>query len=96
MGKWLKDAVELMANPGQVLTADWKPVETAPKDGTWILLRCRNGAGKAMVPVVAAWRIVDASYSHMNHVGYAWRDSANFTDLTGLVVARGADWMPLP
>jgi hypothetical protein len=31
----------------------WKPIETAPRDGTWLLLWCEFG--DADEPVVARW-----------------------------------------
>ena len=91
-----EDNAELMADPVQVLTAAWKPIETAPKDGTWILLRGRNSMDKPMVPVVAAWRTVERRFANNSYYVCSWWDSANLMDLTSLAATPGADWMSLP
>lgn len=74
----------------------WRPIGTAPKDGTWILLRGRNGAGRPMVPVVAAWRVGEGSGDALR---VTWRDSASLRDVSSLLKEDGGalpDWAVLP
>jgi len=73
--------------------ASWQSIETAPKDGTWILLRGRNSADYPMIPVVCAWRRGEDGRM-------AWRDSAGLRDMNVLIAdvpaGSAADWHPLP
>lgn len=65
--------------------SEWQPIETAPKDGSWVLLRGINAVGRSMIPVVAAFRPAGCL-----HVG--WVDSGSFKHVDDLAV----DWHPLP
>lgn len=72
--------------------AAWQPIDTAPKDGTWILLRGKNSVGRPMIPVVAAWRY--------ERDCYGWYDSGNLKKMFDVDIspedAKNAEWMPLP
>lgn len=72
----------------------WRPMEEAPLDGTWILLRGRNAANHPMIPVVCSWR----SASIVSPL--AWRDSASLRDMQHLISDvppdGAADWASLP
>ena len=68
----------------------WESMDTAPKDGTWILLRGRNAVGAPMIPVVAAWRLGGDGK-------YAWRDSAKLSDVSARASrSTGSLVKPLP
>jgi hypothetical protein len=73
--------------------AIWQPIETAPRDGTWILLRTRNSVGAPMAPVVAAWRFSPVRLGQ----GPAWY-CAESGHLIAVGASRGheVDWAPLP
>lgn len=76
------------------MSEEWQNVASAPRDGTWFLLRGRNSVNRPMVPVVCAWTT--------DHKGslLAYRDSASLKDMTSLVAdvpaGSSADWHPLP
>ena len=66
-------------------TSSWRPIESAPMDGTWILLRGRSAVEQSMIPVVAAFSPVGSGC-----VG--WFDSGSFRHVESLAV----EWQPLP
>lgn len=72
-------------------------MDSAPRDGTWILIRGRNAAGHPMTPVVCAWKAKPFGY-HGAELG--WRDSASLRDMNHLITdvppGHSADWAPLP
>lgn len=62
----------------------WAPIETAPKDGTWVLAIARGAP--AHFAVVVSYRTY-----HPNAKGKEeWRDAA------GSKCPRVTHWMPLP
>lgn len=67
---------------------EWKTIDTAPKDKSWVLVRGYNSAGQPMVPVVAAWMPHGATHQ-------GWVDSGSFKPLDGMLSDNG-EWMPLP
>lgn len=66
----------------------WQPIETAPKDGTYILLA--GLSGYTTTPLRASVGHFDPDYRPLN----PWQDHANnaFTDGGSLPTL----WMPLP
>jgi hypothetical protein len=66
----------------------WKPASTAPRDGTWLLLRGRNMANEPMIPVVVAWKPPGSPST-------GWWDSGSFKNCDSLATGD-ADWHPLP
>jgi hypothetical protein len=85
-----------MSEDEPVRPAIWRPMEEAPKDGTWILIRGRNSAGAYMVPVVAAWRFSPLGPGQ----GPSWFDATSGKDVANVIAdvprGRAADWTPLP
>jgi hypothetical protein len=63
-----------------------RPIEEAPKDGTWLLFFGRNSTRQRMIPVVIAWSPPG--------LGEGWRDSAGGASMDSLV-ATGGDFIPL-
>lgn len=74
---------------------DWKSSDTAPTDGTWILIRARNSIDKPTVPIVAAYKSGGAVGTSRTDHHIAWRSSETGDDLTNYM-ADGWDWTPLP
>ena len=64
---------------------DWQPIETAPKDGTRVLLIGKNGANRWMRPFVGYWT-----------PRYAW--SLDVYDFESVLTNYHppTHWMPLP
>lgn len=65
----------------------WRPIESAPKDGTWVLLSCDHGQ------YVAGW-LTEGDGDTVNFSGWYVEDNKH-----GPYALRGAaptHWMPLP
>lgn len=63
---------------------DWQPIETAPKDRTWVLCAWKNSAGRFGIPVSLYWH------------GECWTDiDPALTPVTQNAL-RPTHWMPLP
>jgi hypothetical protein len=68
------------------MSEEWRPIETAPKDGTWIVAWCVHPYASSMTqpdeyvgPVVASW---------IDHNGGGWTWHGHLGNFT--------HWMPLP
>lgn len=60
----------------------WQPIETAPRDGTWILLQAKG----SVIPVIARWGIGEIGKD-------CWVDG----DFSPCPYApKATHWMPLP
>ena len=70
---------------------DWKPIETAPKDGTEILAVEVSGH----VPTVTIWGRSDFAVVHWDEIAGAWRDCSDL-GAAGLDPFEPQYWMPLP
>ena len=63
---------------------EWQPIETAPKDGTWVLV-CGNG-----------WDVMMASYSYDGRIGRGYFWGPTEWDDYELAEQQPTHWMPLP
>lgn len=70
-----RKAAELLA------AGAWQPIETAPKDGTWVLAVGKNGAGRWTTPQTVRWTGLWESPVH---------------DARVEVYHQPTHWMPLP
>lgn len=75
--KRARAAIAALSSPG---VEGWRPIETAPKDGTEFL----GGRGKDVR--VWRWKVYD---------GF-WRDLTGFIPLHGSGAAKPTHWLPLP
>ncbi len=78
--------VVLYDGPGEIVKYDgWQPIETAPKDGTPILLFCPG-----------SWygdeRVVGCFGSYCCSVEFYWVDLAS----EGMSLDKPTHWLPLP
>lgn len=65
---------------------DWQPIETAPKDGTWVLLTVRHVEGWPQMEV-GQWT---ADQKYRVTKAPCWCDTE------GLLLPGVTHWMPLP
>ena len=66
------------------LSLQWQPIETAPKDGTWILGWRKR---KALEDQIETWQYTADTSSH-----WFWANSADTNDYD----EEPTHWMPLP
>lgn len=66
--------------------SEWQPIETAPKDGTQVLIT--DGTGLC---AVASWE----DYAAELYDGVGWRDAGDM-GWGGTVYHAPTHWMPLP
>lgn len=70
----------------------WQPIETAPRDGTPVLI-CWAAPGYSASMAVAEW---DQDYAEMDFTdGVGWRDGSDY-GCGGMIGAMPSHWMPLP
>ena len=67
----------------------WKPIESAPKDGTYILI-----ARKAMPPVVAKWFQNGSKEKKSWRAG--WPSEWRGVDTGATILGKPTHWMELP
>lgn len=64
------------------MMSDWQPIETAPKDGTVIILYNRRG-----IVAAGAWLNID---------GFPWEFFDGTTETNGWGAVSVTHWQPLP
>lgn len=77
---------------------EWQPIETAPKDGTWILVYCDDPDDMYEAlddsfenrPVSAQWTTNLNGLTVEGHWQFAWFDGGYYGD------CKPTHWMPLP
>jgi hypothetical protein len=75
---------------------EWQPIETAPKDGTWVLLcggKITYGWDSESYPpsVVGQWARPDSDIGYRDDWQFAWYDSGCYG-----YYESPTHWMPLP
>lgn len=71
------------------IAGGWQPIETAPRDGTEVLICWADIPQMA----VAQW---DQDYAEMDFAeGVGWRDGSDY-GCGGMIGAMPTHWMPLP
>lgn len=75
----------------------WQPIETAPKDGTTIILYNKF---YSYLPI-GKWDILEGGDEYGNNAIYAWHVSENFNTMGDGILSENEDimpthWIPLP
>lgn len=70
----------------------WNPIETAPKDGSYILIHRANGHGMHLSPVVARWVEREIVGSKVKRTEGKWQ----IDDTGSAMLGKGTHWMPMP
>jgi hypothetical protein len=83
------------------MTKEWQPIDTAPKDGTHILIRVKFPEDLCMGPatIPTYWRDLQARGGHGNsYRGWSGELSSSNVTLWEIEGCGGAPthWMPLP
>ena len=71
---------------------DWQPIDTAPKDGTYILLGWpRKHGPESGIVLIGAWLNIESADVNEPEGWWGWNDYLGFAK-----VAFMTHWMPLP
>lgn len=80
--------------------SDWKPIETAPKDGTRILIYEQGGAGSDDEVFACVWGRFWPQTQPTPGTGWRENYSEGWVEFGGMDVRQTCDkpthWMPLP
>lgn len=87
--KPLPAGTKLYAAPQPALSAGWRPIETAPKDGTYLLLWEQYSTN----PFVGCWAFGAWTVSHEHVDAEGGWDGANVVDALSMPITH---WMPIP
>jgi hypothetical protein len=84
----VRDAIAKMESP----LDDWRPIETAPHDGTRVLVLIPPGADGRRSVEIAAWD--DERFNKRPHPFWAWE--RRFLGVATMKDMPPTHWMPLP
>lgn len=78
---------------------EWQPIETAPKNGQWLLLCYQNQLGKWRW-AIGSWEteiLMDAEFGHDEYAPAGWYESPESCPYENdAFLIEPTHWMPLP
>jgi hypothetical protein len=86
-----------LRNTAEALVAGaWRPIESAPRDGTEVLVWCRD---EALIPLVMAYssrEYFEKEYGDPDYMEAGWYTSYSYPEGFAEVTHNPTHWQPLP